>query len=54
LTAECAGIDLDATAAKEQTINDEVQELRNRLMEAKSALLGLGSAARDDSGEVSF
>ncbi|MGD9656428.1 MAG: AAA family ATPase [Methylocystis sp.] len=35
LTAECAGADLDATAAKEQTINDEVQELRNRLMEAR-------------------
>jgi uncharacterized protein YhaN len=35
LAAECTGIDLDATAAKEQTINDEVQELRNNLMEAR-------------------
>lgn len=57
LTAECAGIDLDATAAKEQTINDEVQELRNRLMEAREirnatrqafeAIGGDDKAARD-------
>lgn len=35
LTAECLGTDLDAVAAKEQTITEEVQELRNRLMEAR-------------------
>lgn len=35
LSAECSGTDLDATAAKEQTITEEVQELRNRLMEAR-------------------
>lgn len=35
LTAECSGTDLDAVAAKEQTITEEVQELRNRLMEAR-------------------
>jgi uncharacterized protein YhaN len=37
LTAECSGTDLDAIAAKEQTIAEEVQELRNRLMEAREA-----------------
>ena len=35
LTAECSGTDLDAVAAKELTITEEVQELRNRLMEAR-------------------
>jgi uncharacterized protein YhaN len=35
LSAECSGTDLDALAAKEQTVSDEVQELRNRLMEAR-------------------
>jgi uncharacterized protein YhaN len=35
LSAECSGTDLDAIAAKEQTITEEVQELRNRLMEAR-------------------
>jgi uncharacterized protein YhaN len=35
LTAECSGTDLDAIAAKEQTIAEEVQELRDRLMEAR-------------------
>lgn len=37
LAAECAGTDLDAIAAKYQTFTDEVQELRNRLMEAREA-----------------
>lgn len=37
LNAECSGIDLDAIAAKDQTINDDVKELRNRLMEAREA-----------------
>ncbi|MGY4498352.1 uncharacterized protein YhaN [Bradyrhizobium sp. GM24.11] len=35
LASECSGIDLDAIAAKDQTVTDEVQELRNRLMEAR-------------------
>jgi uncharacterized protein YhaN len=35
LSAECSNIDPDAIAAKEQTATDEVQELRNRLMEAR-------------------
>ena len=35
LSAECAGSDLDAIAAKEHTITEELQELRNRLMEAR-------------------
>jgi uncharacterized protein YhaN len=35
LGAECLGSDLDAVAAKEQTVSGEVQELRNRLMEAR-------------------
>ena len=35
LGAECSGIDLDAIAAKDQTVTEEVQELRNRLMEAR-------------------
>ena len=35
LTVECSGTDVDAIAAKEQTIAQEVQELRNRLMEAR-------------------
>jgi len=37
LAAECSGIDLDAIAAKNQTVTDEVQELHNRLMEAREA-----------------
>jgi uncharacterized protein YhaN len=37
LSAECSGIDLDAIAAKDQTINDDVKEFRNRLMEAREA-----------------
>lgn len=37
LSAECSGIDLDAIAAKDQTIADDVKELRNRLMEAREA-----------------
>ncbi len=35
LATECSGIDLDAIAAKDQTITEEVQELRNRLMETR-------------------
>jgi uncharacterized protein YhaN len=35
LGAECSDIDLDAIAAKDQTVTEEVQELRNRLMEAR-------------------
>lgn len=35
LSAECSSNDLDAIAAKEQTVTEEVQELRNRLMEAR-------------------
>lgn len=35
LIAECSDTDLDAIAAKEQTIARELQELRNRLMEAR-------------------
>ena len=35
LGAECSGIDLDAIAAKDQTVAEDVQELRNRLMEAR-------------------
>jgi uncharacterized protein YhaN len=37
LAAECAGTDLDAIAAKDQTLTEDVQELRNRLMEAREA-----------------
>jgi uncharacterized protein YhaN len=37
LSAECADTDLDAIAAKDQRLTDEVQELRNRLMEAREA-----------------
>jgi uncharacterized protein YhaN len=37
LGAECSGIDPDAIAAKDQTITEEVQELRSRLMEAREA-----------------
>jgi uncharacterized protein YhaN len=37
LAAECSGTDLDAIAAKDQTLTDDVQELRNRLMEAREA-----------------
>ena len=37
LAAECSGIDLDAIAAKDQTVTEEVQELHNRLMEAREA-----------------
>ena len=37
LSAECLGSDLDAVAAKEQTVTEEVQELRNRLMEARES-----------------
>lgn len=57
LAAECLGSDLDAIAAKEQTVTEEVQELRNRLMEvrenrntARQAFEGIGGddrAARD-------
>jgi uncharacterized protein YhaN len=35
LSAECSGGDLDVIAAREQTVNEEVQELRNRQMEAR-------------------
>lgn len=35
LASECSGIDLDASVAKDQTVTEEVQELRNRLMEAR-------------------
>jgi uncharacterized protein YhaN len=35
LAAECSGIDLDAVAAKEQTISGELKELRDRLIEAR-------------------
>jgi uncharacterized protein YhaN len=35
LSAECSDSDLDAIAAQEQTVTEEVQELRNRLMEAR-------------------
>jgi uncharacterized protein YhaN len=37
LDAECSGIDLDAIAAKDQTVTEEVQELHNRQMEAREA-----------------
>ena len=37
LGAECSGIDSDAIAAKDQTVTEEVRELRNRLMEAREA-----------------
>ncbi|MEY9178890.1 hypothetical protein ABIG06_000596 [Bradyrhizobium sp. USDA 326] len=37
LSAECSGIDLDAIAAKDQTVTDDVKELRNRLMETREA-----------------
>lgn len=57
LTAECSGIDLDAIAAKEQTISGELQELRDRLIEARetrnaarqafNAVGGDDKAARD-------
>ena len=35
LSAECAATDLDKIAAKEQTVTQEVNELRERLMEAR-------------------
>jgi uncharacterized protein YhaN len=35
LSAECSDTDSDAVAAKEQTATDEVEELRNRLVEAR-------------------
>jgi uncharacterized protein YhaN len=35
LTYECAATDLDAIAAKEETITQEVNEFRERLMEAR-------------------
>lgn len=35
LNAECLGCDLDAIMAKEQTVTEEVQEMRHRLMEAR-------------------
>lgn len=35
LAAECSGIDLDAIAAKDQTVTEDVRELRNRLMEVR-------------------
>jgi uncharacterized protein YhaN len=57
LAAECSGTDLDAIAAKDQTATEDVQELRNRLMEAREArntarqafeaIGGDGRAARD-------
>lgn len=57
LSAECLYSDLDAIAAKEQTVTEEVQELRNRLMEAREnrntarqafeAIGGNDRAARD-------
>jgi uncharacterized protein YhaN len=57
LTVECSGTDVDAIAAKEQTIAQEIQELRNRLMEAREtrntarqafeAVGGDDNAARD-------
>lgn len=37
LAAECSGIDLDAIAAKDQTVAEEVQELHNRQMEARES-----------------
>ena len=37
LSVECRGSDLDAVAAKEQTLSGGVQELRNRLMEARES-----------------
>jgi uncharacterized protein YhdP len=37
LDAECLGIDLDAIAAKDQTVTEEVQELHNSQMEAREA-----------------
>ncbi|WP_316395204.1 ATP-binding protein [Bradyrhizobium sp. 33ap4] len=37
LNVECSGIDLDAITAKDQTITEEVQELHDRLMEAREA-----------------
>ena len=39
LDAECSGSDLDVIAAKDQTVTEEVQELRNRLMEAREAVI---------------
>ncbi len=57
LSAECLDNDLDAIAAKEQTVTEEVQELHNRLMEAREnrntvrqafeAIGGNDRAARD-------
>lgn len=57
LSAECAATDLDEVAAKEQTVTQEVQELRDRLMEAREnrsnarrafdAIGGDDGAARD-------
>ncbi|MEA2880618.1 MAG: hypothetical protein QOF14_5814 [Hyphomicrobiales bacterium] len=37
LSAECLSSDLDAIAAKEQTVNTEAQELRDRLLEARES-----------------
>jgi uncharacterized protein YhaN len=37
LSAECVATDLDEIAAKEQTVTQEVQELRDRLMEARES-----------------
>jgi uncharacterized protein YhaN len=37
LSAECAGSDLDVLAARDQTVSEEVQELRNRLMGARES-----------------
>ena len=52
LSAECSGADLDAIAAKDQTVTDEVQELRNRLMEARetrnTARQGFDAIGGDD------
>jgi uncharacterized protein YhaN len=44
LAEECAAIDLDQIAAREQTFTQELSDLRNRLMEAREAR----SAARRD------
>ena len=37
LGAECSGVDLDAVTAKDQTVTEELQELRDRQMEAREA-----------------
>jgi uncharacterized protein YhaN len=37
LSAECEATDLDVTAAREETVTQEVDELRNRIMEARES-----------------